>query len=238
MGLDEQRNYNPFGRQIARIVQINKDGDVIIHVDDVSLLKKCKEIEITPIDARKLSNKQRRMCWALIGCIAEWQGESKAQTMRDMVNEAMKLDLLESSDESPDMMFSLSDAPMSVICEYQRFLVDFIIENDISTPQPLYEYADDLDRYVYSCIANRRCCVCGRPADIHHCNIDGSRVGMGRDRTQIVHEGLSVLPLCRNHHTEIHTMPEPDFLDKYHLPGPVKLDKYLCSVLGVKATAD
>lgn len=239
MDLSEQRkDYNPYSRQVADVLGVAEDGRILLKVQDTSLLQKCRQVEITPIDRRKLSGQQRRMCWALIGAIAEWQGESKAQTMKDMVNEAMKLDLLEVAGETPEEMFSLSNAPMSTVREYQRFLIDFILENDIQTPQPLHEYADDLKHYLYSCLANRRCCVCGKSADLHHSNLDGSRVGMGRDRTQIIHEGLSVLPLCRLHHTEIHTMPEKDFLEKYHLPEPIKLDKYLCSVLGVKATAD
>lgn len=236
MGSSE--SINLFGKQVAEILGVSDDGRVLLHVENPQLLRRCKQVELRPIDKRKLSNKQRSMCWALIGAIAEWQGDSKAQTMKDMVNEAMKLDLLEQSGESPEEMFSLSDAPMSVICKYQAFLIDFIIENDIPTSRPLYSYADDLERYMYTCLANRHCCVCGKKADLHHSNLDGSRVGMGRDRTQIIHEGLSVMPLCREHHTEIHTMPENDFLAKYHLPGPIKLDKHLCLLLGVKATAD
>ena len=216
MPMDSSESINLFGKQVAQILGISDDGRILLHVENPQLLRRYKQVELRPIDKRKLSNKQRSMCWALIGAIAEWQGDSKAQTMKDMVNEAMKLDLLEQSGEGPEEMFSLSDAPMSVICKYQTFLIDFIIENDIPTSKPLYSYADDL----------------------HHSNLDGSRVGMGRDRTQIIHEGLSVMPLCREHHTEIHTMPENEFLEKYHLPGPIKLDKHLCLLLGVKATAD
>lgn len=238
MPMDSSESINLFGKQVAQILGISDDGRILLHVENPQLLRRYKQVELRPIDKRKLSNKQRSMCWALIGAIAEWQGDSKAQTMKDMVNEAMKLDLLEQSGEGPEEMFSLSDAPMSVICKYQTFLIDFIIENDIPTSKPLYSYADDLERYMYTCLANRHCCICGKKADLHHSNLDGSRVGMGRDRTQIIHEGLSVMPLCREHHTEIHTMPENEFLEKYHLPGPIKLDKHLCLLLGVKATAD
>ena len=104
MGSSE--SINLFGKQVAEILGVSDDGRVLLHVENPQLLRRCKQVELRPIDKRKLSNKQRSMCWALIGAIAEWQGDSKAQTMKDMVNEAMKLDLLEQSGESPEEMFS------------------------------------------------------------------------------------------------------------------------------------
>ena len=72
--------------------------------------------------------------------------------------------------------------------------------------------------------------VCGAPADLHH--ID--RVGMGRDRTDMIHEGMEALPLCREHHREAHTMPDADFFEKYHIPGGIALDRTLCRLYGLK----
>lgn len=60
-------------------------------------------------------------------------------------------------------------------------------------------------------------------------------VGMGRDRTDIIHEGMEVLPLCREHHQEAHTMPDADFFARYHLPGGVTMDRTLCRLYGLKA---
>ena len=37
---------------------------------------------------------------------------------------------------------------------------------------------DDIDTYLIQCIRYRRCCICGRPADIHH--VDA--IGMGNNR--------------------------------------------------------
>ena len=41
-----------------------------------------------------------------------------------------------------------------------------------------------------------------------------------------------VLPLCREHHTEAHTMPDADFFEKYHIPGGIVLDRTLCRLYG------
>lgn len=71
----------------------------------------------------------------------------------------------------------------------------------------------------------KKCAVCGRKADLHH--ID--RVGMGRDRDDICHEGLEALPLCREHHQEARTMPDSEFFGRYHL------DRTLCRIWKLKA---
>ena len=78
---------------------------------------------------------------------------------------------------------------------------------------------------------HRKCAVCGKAADIHHC--EGSRIGAGVDRTKAHQLGREVLPLCRVHHTELHAMPESEFIAKYHLQK-VKLDEQLCKRLRFK----
>ena len=107
----------------------------------------------------------------------------------------------------------------------------FIVEYDIPCRVSLLEYVDDVPDYIYACLIAKKCCITGRPADLHH--ID--RVGMGRDRDDIIHEGMEVLPLCREMHQEAHTMSDREFFEKYHLPGGVVMDKTLCRIYKVKA---
>ena len=92
-------------------------------------------------------------------------------------------------------------------------------------------YVDDIQDYVYSCLVNKKCAVCGKPADLHH--ID--HVGTGRDRDEIIHEGMEAMPLCREHYTEAHTIGQKTFEDKYHFDGGIILDKTLCRIYGLKA---
>ena len=73
--------------------------------------------------------------------------------------------------------------------------------------------------------------MCGRLAELHHVD----RVGMGRDRTDICHEGMEALPLCRTHHAQAHELPDGEFMALYHFPGGVCLDKTLCKIWGLKA---
>lgn len=196
--------------------------------DDVYTLikRQYNECLVQMIDSRELSDKQRRCCYALIREIADYTGNSIGLT-----KEYTKLKFMSDDMEHTfDRIFSLSNAPMSLVCAFQRFLVRFIIEQDIPTSFSLLGYVDDTADYVYSCLINKKCCICGRPADLHHTEA----IGMGRDRNEIVHEGMPVLPLCREHHMEAHTMGQKAFEEKYHLDGGIILDKTLCRIYKLK----
>lgn len=186
-----------------------------------------KECLVQPIDSRPLSNKQRNMCYSLLRAISDYTGQGLGPT-----KEWMKIKfLVEDMEQTGEKIFSLSNAPVSLVCAFQRYLIHFILDFDIPCTFPLLEYVDDVPDYVYHCLVTKKCCICGAPTDLHH--ID--RVGMGRDRTDIIHEGLEVLPLCREHHKEAHGMSDQDFFIRYHLPGGIVMDKTLCRLYGLKA---
>lgn len=167
------------------------------------------------------------MCYALLREIAAYTGDSEQQT-----KELFKIKFLaDELVETGETIFSLSNAPMSLVCAFQRYLIRFILDWDVPCSIPLLKYVDDIDDYVYGCMVNKKCCVCGKPAELHHVD----RVGMGRNRDEIVHEGMEALPLCREHHNEIHRVGEGVFLPHYHLNGGVILDKTLCRIYGLKA---
>lgn len=207
-----------------------KRGELLIRApysDWVTMTaRQFKECLVQPMDSRPLSDKQRKACYALMGAIADYAGMSK-----DRTKELMKLKFLsENMEDMSDRIFSLSNAPMSYVCAFQRFLVQFILEWDIPTDFSLLDMVDDVGDYIYGCLVNKKCVVCGRPADLHHVE----RVGMGRNRDEIIHEGMEVLPLCREHHTEAHTMPDKDFFERYHLPGGIVADKTICRIYGLR----
>lgn len=216
----------------ARVVGYDERRNVmIIHApyDDYITLcrREFKECLVQPIDSRPLSDKQRRACYALIREISDYTGQGE-----DSTKEYMKIKfLVEDIEQTSDKIFSLSNAPMSLVCAFQRFLVRFILDWDIPTRYSLLTMVDDVADYIYGCLVNKKCCICSNPTDLHH--ID--RIGMGRDRTDIIHEGLEVLPLCREHHTEAHSMPDAEFFGRYHLPGGIVMDKTLCRIYRVKA---
>lgn len=214
----------------GKIVDIDEHGIVTIkaYYDDWYTLVKREysECYVQMIDGRPLSDKQRRACYALLKEIADFTGMGT-----DSTKEYMKLKFLaEDLGETADALFSLSNAPMSLVCAFQRFLVRFILDWDIPTKFPLLELVDDVPDFIYGCLVSKKCAICGRPSDLHHVD----HVGIGRDRDEIIHEGMEVLPLCRKHHQEAHTIGQQKFNGKYHIERGIKLDKALCKLYGLK----
>ena len=196
--------------------------------DDIyTMLKRdYKTCLVQMVDSRHLSDKQRKACYALIGEIGDFCGMSKDQT-----KEYMKIKFL--ADElngTADQIFSLSNAPMSLVCGFQRFLIRFIIDYDIPCKFPLLDYVDDINDYIYGCLLRKKCCICGAHADLHHVD----HIGIGRDRSEIVHEGMRALPLCREHHAEAHTIGQESFNAKWHLDTAIEVDKAISRVYKLK----
>lgn len=186
-----------------------------------------QKCNIQLIDSRPLSDKQRRSCYALLREIGDYTGQGT-----DSTKEWMKIKFLaEDLGETAEKIFSLSNAPMSLVCAFQRFLVRFILEWDIPTRFPLLGMVDDIRDYVYACLINRKCAICGKRADLHHVE----HVGMGRNREEIIHEGMECMPLCRDHHQEAHIIGQDTFNEKYHLDGGIEIDKTICRIYGLKA---
>lgn len=222
---------NPVDVISGEVVEYDeRSGELVIRApysDYLTMTKrKYAKCLVQLIDNRPLSDKQRRSCYAMIGEIAEWMGEERneAKTM-------LKLEFWQSELwQTADSLFSLSSAPMSIVAAFQRWLARFMVRHDIPAKKPLLSYVDDIGDYVYACLIHKHCCICGRPAELHHVE----RVGMGRNRDEIVHEGMECLPLCREHHTEAHTMSDDALFHLYHLDGGINLDKTLCRIYGLK----
>lgn len=220
---------------VGKITDINETGVASIKaiVPDMNraVLRKYSTVHIIFDDGRRISCTQRRKCYALLGEIAEYTDGIRTAETVDEQKRLLKMEfMLRRMEATERRMFSLSDCDMSTAREFITYLIDFIIANDIPTRVPLIDNCDDIAAYMYTCTMHRKCAVCGRPADIHHC--EGSRIGAGVDRKKAHQLGREVLPLCRVHHTECHS-DEAGFIKKYHLQK-VKLDEALCKRLKFK----
>lgn len=225
------------------------DGEfltIVAPFDNTSALEqKCiTDCEIRLNDGRSISNKQRRKIFALVNDIGtyisgisnkrEYQEELRLMKLLYIIdksdNEALRRQLTLNYCECLDIdVFSLSDTDMTTAKDFISWLIELCINHDIPTNDSLLNITEDIDRYLYLCCAKRRCAVCGKKADIHHVDT----VGSGINRKTTHHLGKEVQPLCRLHHTEAHKIGKTDFNNKYHLTS-VKLDEYLCKVLGLK----
>lgn len=123
--------------------------------------------------------------------------------------------------------FSLSDCDMTTAREFITYLISFCFHWGVPTKDSLLTQTDDIGKYLYLCLENRRCAICNRPAEVHHVD----RIGMGMDREKVVHVGLNAIALCRAHHEEAHRREKALFAE-YHIYG-IKLDKHLCKVLSL-----
>lgn len=207
---------------LGEIKDFKDDGEVVITATlpnlDRALLRQYKKVEVGFCDGRTLSPEQRRKIYAIFGEIADWIGDEK-----ESVKEQMKWEfVLNRMDKMRKRMFSLSDVDMNTAADFITFLIDFMLEHNIPSRIPLIELCDDVGKYVYACLMNKRCCVCGKHGELHH--LEGSRVGMGSDRTETPHIGREAICLCREHHTIVHNMSEYKFMHDNHLVG-VKIDE-------------
>lgn len=204
----------------------NYDGSKLTVVPDENVeyelcRKEIKCVELRLDDGRNISAVQRKKAYAIIRDISDYTGD-----LPEYAKEMLKYMFVERSGEP---YFSLSDCSMSTAREFISFLIDVCFEQNIGTRDTLLNRTDDIGRYLYSCIANRKCAVCNRKAEIHHC--EGSRVGMGFNRRKIDNEGRYAVALCRKCHCAAHN-DEAGFFDKYHIYG-IKLDKYLIEKTGL-----
>lgn len=191
-----------------------------------AILRKYNDVDVGFNDGRRISNIQRRKCFSIIGEIAEYvEGYRTAQTIED-TKEMLKMEFVFHRLQAMERkMFSLSDVSMSTASEFIDFLIQFCVKNDIPMRISPLEYCEDIGKYIYACMINKRCCICGKPADLHH--VDA--IGMGNDRTEVIHIGREALPLCRDHHVHLHEKGNKEFMKQYHLE-PIKIDAKIAKV--------
>jgi len=190
-----------------------KDDGFLIYVPygnrDRALLRRYKQVRVGFIDSRTITDIQRRKAYALMYEISCFVGETPEQT-KDREKWTFILKRLEAIEVQ---FFSLANCSVTLARKYITFLIDVIIENNMPTKKRLYELSDDLEHYMWACLVNRKCAVCGTTyADLHHAD----RVGMGRNRDEIFQLGMGVQSLCRIHHSECHAIGQDEFDKQYH----------------------
>lgn len=172
-------------------------------------------------DGRTITERQRRFIYALLRDMSMHFGYPP----EDM-KELMKYQYVA---ETGGEYFSVGDCSVTTANRFIEFVIEFCVRWGVPTKQDFVENSPDIGRYVYACLMNKKCCLTGRACELHH--IDA--VGAGRDREEIVHKGMRVLPLSHEKHMEAHTLGRDTFLKKYHLL-PVTLDDKLCRRYGLK----
>ena len=117
--------------------------------------KKAWYAEIRIDDGRTITSLQRRKAYATIRDISSWTGY-----LPEEQKEWLKYLYIE---RTGNTYFSLSDCSMDTAREFISIILDYALEEGIPLSERGIERTDDIGRYLYSCIKNKRCAVCGRP---------------------------------------------------------------------------
>lgn len=181
------------------------------------------DAELKINDGRTITIDQRKKIYATIRDISSFIGDDP-----DYLKEYLKYDYCAETGEEP---FSLSNCSVTTAREFINHLIEFILKWDIPLSDEALKRTDDIDKYLYMCIKYRRCCITGKPAaDIHH--VEGSRVGMGRNRKKIDHTNLYLMALTREWHNRVHQEGEEAIFKSYKIYG-IKIDTETLKYLGL-----
>jgi hypothetical protein len=202
------------------IVYVKTSRPAVDHLSD--------EVTVVWSDSRPRTPEQNRKAWALMTEIADFQGQEKETTYREqaLAFTEKSLEILQGR------LFHLSTATVSEARAFITMLIEIIVEYGIPTKEPLYTMCEDIERYIYACLMNKKCCICGKKADLHHV----SQIGAGYSRETKPQLGALVMPLCRVHHTEYHTIGGTAFGEKYHVVS-VPMDKRIAQKYGISGKA-
>ena len=201
--------------QILKVRETENGTDLILHIPGEQIQRKIIkyrngsriDAEIRINDGRTITPDQRKKIFATIRDIAEYTGDHPEELRAWL--------LYDYCIKTGEMPFSLSNCSISQAREFITFIIDFILKEDIPLSDAALSRTEDIDRYLWGCIKYKRCCICGRKGETHHWDA----IGMGRDRTKIDDSDLKKIQLCREHHTEAHTIGRDSFEKKYHVYG-------------------
>lgn len=159
-----------------------------------------------------ISNKQRNMAYGLMRTISNEIGYCDKEVSKGIQS------IKDKYKEKVNPTFSLyKECKKKDFNVFMGWLLDlsFYMGVHFEKEHPRQFFLDNMDGFFAICIKNKKCCICGKDADLHHVD----KVGMGNNREEIDHSQYRRMALCRTHHTESHTIGETTFQNKYHVWG-------------------
>lgn len=201
--------------QILGIKETEEGTDMIIRVPGEQIKSKVIKVnegnginaEIRIDDGRRITADQRKRIYATIRDISDFLGD-----WPEYYKEYLKFHFCY---ENNIEYFSLSDCSITIAREFITYLIDFILEHDIPLSDLAINRVDDIDNYLYGCIKHKKCCICGKRAEIHHVDV----IGLGNNRKTLDDSKHRKMALCRIHHTEEHKVGQDTFNKKYKVYG-------------------
>ena len=187
-------------------------------------------LPIKVIPVKKLSQAQNRLIHVLLKEFGEELGYILSE-----IKELMKEQFAIATDR---LDFSTAKCDMQTANDFIAFIIEQALELGINLyilgkHDKRYKHILEIDnitqRYVIACLRKRTCCICGKvhdeynTVDLEHYDHLSSTA-----TTYELDDGLQgrFLTLCREHHSEIHSIPKSEFIENYHLQ-PVYLNEQL-----------
>lgn len=202
--------------KIKGIKETEQGTDLVIHIPGESLglkisKQKIYDAEIRLDDGRSISTEQRKKIYASVKDIADYIGDDP-----EYLKEYLKYDYCSESGEN---YFSLSSCSIDTARNFITHIIAFVLKENIPLSDLAINRTDDINSYLYYCLKYRRCCISGKPADIHH--VEGYRIGMGGNRNKISNRGRELIALSREWHNKVHQQGEEEIFKAYKVYGIV-----------------
>ena len=169
-------------------------------------------VEVDIEDNRTITPEQRKKAFAMIGDIANWQGD-----LPQAVEEMFKYFAMSTFSEIPEH-FSLSNCSVTTARLYIQLLLEFCFKWDVPFATRTWDAISSDYATQMQCLKHRQCVICRKHAQFAHVET----VGMGRNRKFIDHSQHHFMALCATHHAEQHNIGINTFIQKYHIK-PLKL---------------
>ncbi|WP_108892099.1 putative HNHc nuclease [Staphylococcus haemolyticus] len=214
------------------------DGTTTVVIEGVELDNKTSllldngfdvEVDVIPVDPFRITNKQRRLIFALCNDIEAHTGQPR-DYMRQMFQDYVKFLY------GYEQRISLADCTRTIAKQIIDVMFEWIFTNGIPLNYKTSEMMKEDKNYLYWATVTRHCVICGKPnSDLAHLEA----VGRGMNRNKMDHYDKHVLALCRKHHTTQHQMGIESFNEYYQLQNSwIKVDDKLNAMLKGEKTND
>lgn len=172
------------------------------------------EVNVSLVDKRHITGQQRKFIFAYLNDMCYWTGEDP-EYLRAVIMQSYQI--VKGIDNKSLTQYSQTEAS-----ELIDAIIEYGIQNGFINVERANEYEYSFnEKQAYSMALQRVCVICGkRNSDIHHV----TQIGTRGNRNKISHIGMKALPLCREHHTEWHTIGGAEFNKRYHTE-PFTIDK-------------
>lgn len=156
---------------------------------------------------KQISPEQRKKIYAILRDMESYTGDSQDNLKQWLKSSFIKVTEYED--------FSLSNCSKDLAADFIEYLIRICFKMGVPLQDNPIDGFDNVDRYLSICLEEHKCCICGKPGEMHHWDA----IGMGRDRNTYDDSENRKIELCREHHEEVHKIGAEEFQNKYHVYG-------------------